>query len=193
MNTFTSNNINKDNYEESDFFEDLIDEIIFEENFEVTNPVPKPKLKREVNTHFDVDKTKTIWYIHYLLYPKLDNRKFLALFRRRFRMPYESFARLLITIKHEEAFIRWHEGKRTCTGKPCAPIGLLLLGALRYLGRGFTFDDLFEATGMGEEVHRCFFMCSLNGVLQSYMIYTLSHRKMLRKPLLIRSITRKLG
>ena len=83
---------------------DLIDEIIFEENFEVTNPVPKPKLKREVNTHFDVDKTKTIWYIHYLLYPKLDNRKFLALFRRRFRMPYESFARLLITIKHEEAF-----------------------------------------------------------------------------------------
>ena len=101
MNTFTHNNIddwlllpeNEDNHEESDFFEDLIDEIIFEEDFEIPNPVLKLKKKREVNSHFNVDKTKTIWYIHYLLYPKLDNRKFLALFRRRFRMPYDSFAR----------------------------------------------------------------------------------------------------
>ena len=83
---------NEDNYEESDFFEDLIDEILFEEDFEIPNPVLKLKKKREVNSHFNVDK-KTISYIHYLLYPKLDNRKFLALFRRRFRMPYDSFAR----------------------------------------------------------------------------------------------------
>ena len=48
MNTFTHNNIddrlllpaeNEDNYKESDFFEDLIDEIIFEEDFEIPNPV----------------------------------------------------------------------------------------------------------------------------------------------------------
>ena len=47
---------NEDNYEESDFFEDLIDEILFEEDFEIPNPVLKLKKKREVNSHFNVDK-----------------------------------------------------------------------------------------------------------------------------------------
>ena len=37
-----------------------------------------------------------------------------------------------------------------------SPIGLLLLGSLRYLGRGWTFDDLEETTGIDEEVHRVF-------------------------------------
>jgi hypothetical protein len=32
-----------------------------------------------------------------------------------------------------------------------------VLGSLRYLGRGWTFDDLEEATGISEEVHRVFF------------------------------------
>ena len=36
------------------------------------------------------------------------------------------------------------------------PIGLLLRGSLRYLGRGWAFDDLEESTGMPEEVHRNF-------------------------------------
>ena len=34
---------------------------------------------------------------------------------------------------------------------------LLLLGTLRYLGRGWTFDDVYEATGISQEVHRTFF------------------------------------
>ena len=37
------------------------------------------------------------------------------------------------------------------------PIELLLLGSLRYLGRGWTFDDLEECTGISEETHRVFF------------------------------------
>ena len=37
------------------------------------------------------------------------------------------------------------------------PISLLLLGSLRYIGRGWCFDDLEEATGISEEVHRVFF------------------------------------
>ena len=32
-----------------------------------------------------------------------------------------------------------------------------MLGALRYLGRGLTFDDLEEMTAIGEETHRRFF------------------------------------
>jgi hypothetical protein len=33
----------------------------------------------------------------------------------------------------------------------------LILGALRYLGRGWTFDDCEESTAIGEETHRVFF------------------------------------
>ena len=38
----------------------------------------------------------------------------------------------------------------------CSSIGLLLLGSLK-LERGFTFDDLYEAIGISEEVHRRIF------------------------------------
>ncbi len=38
-----------------------------------------------------------------------------------------------------------------------SPIELLVLGALRYLGRGFTFDDIEECTAILRDVHRVFF------------------------------------
>ena len=34
---------------------------------------------------------------------------------------------------------------------------MLVLGSLRYLGRGWTFDDIEENTAIGKEVHRTFF------------------------------------
>lgn len=37
------------------------------------------------------------------------------------------------------------------------PIELLVLGALQYLGRGLTFDDIEEATAISAEVHDVFF------------------------------------
>ena len=41
-------------------------------------------------------------------------------------------------------FPRWMA--KDATGKISSPLELLILGSLRYLGRGFTFDDLEEAT-----------------------------------------------
>ena len=38
-----------------------------------------------------------------------------------------------------------------------SPLELLLLGSLRYLGRGFTFDDCEEYTARSKEVYRVFF------------------------------------
>ena len=38
-----------------------------------------------------------------------------------------------------------------------SPFELLLLGSLRCLGRGWTFDDLEESTYVSRDVHRCFF------------------------------------
>ncbi|CAB9523595.1 Plant transposon protein [Seminavis robusta] len=42
-------------------------------------------------------------------------------------------------------------------GQESFPIQLMVLGALRYLGRGLTFDDLKEFTAINEETHRQFF------------------------------------
>ena len=42
-------------------------------------------------------------------------------------------------------------------GKPASPLELFILRSLRYLGRGWTFDDFEESTAISKEVHRCFF------------------------------------
>lgn len=57
--------------------------------------------------------------------------------------------------KEDDLFKHWH-GK-SANKKRCSPIELLVLGALRYLGRGWTFDDLEESTAVSRDVHRCFF------------------------------------
>lgn len=50
-----------------------------------------------------------------------------------------------------------HAEKKDAVGRDGSPLELLILGALRYLGRGWSFDDLEEATGISQEVHRRFF------------------------------------
>jgi hypothetical protein len=39
---------------------------------------------------------------------------------------------------------------------------LLVLGSLRYLGRGWTFDDIEESMAVSQEVHRNFFHVFIN-------------------------------
>ncbi|KAG7369524.1 DDE superfamily endonuclease [Nitzschia inconspicua] len=87
---------------------------------------------------------------------------FEAKFRRRFRLPYSEFQNLVDLCKQDSTsengyFKRWRPGTAAADGKPGSPIELLVLTALRYLGRGWTFDDLEEATAISEEVIRNFF------------------------------------
>ena len=77
-------------------------------------------------------------------------------FRRRFRMPYDSFGSMLDEVSNHPFFHHW-KPSRTVEQPRMKPIGLLLLGSLRYLGKGWTFDDLEESTGISEEVHHNFF------------------------------------
>lgn len=78
--------------------------------------------------------------------------------------------------KQSEILSRWHPGNVDAMGKPCAPIELLFLASLRYLGRGWTFDDLEEATAVSEEVLRVFFHKFLDfGTQVIYRKYVLSH------------------
>jgi len=98
---------------------------------------------------------KTSWCFLHVKHPPLGDQKFEAKFRRRFRMPYGEFTKLLAKVKSDGSFRRWMS--KDAVGKESSPIELLLLGSLRYLGRGLTFDDLEEHTATNEETHRQFF------------------------------------
>lgn len=55
----------------------------------------------------------------------------------------------------DDCFYRWREDG--VSNRKVSPMELLVLGSLRYLGRGWTFDDLEESTFIDKEVHRVFF------------------------------------
>ena len=93
----------------------------------------------------------------YIGCPHLDNPRFHVVFRRRFRMPYSSFQDLVSFAQDHPLFERWREGNVDALHQPATPLPLLLLCALRYIGRGWTFDDLTENTGISEEIVRVFF------------------------------------
>lgn len=101
-----------------------------------------------------IDPTESHWYMLYAQNPELDDR-FHNKFRRRFRVPFQNYLELVEEAVEKEWFPRW--GGSDATGRVASPIELLVLGSLRYLGRGWTFDDIEEATAISEEVHRVFF------------------------------------
>jgi hypothetical protein len=86
------------------------------------------------------------------MHPKFDQQ-----FRRRFRMPFEQFVELVEMATESDHLSRWHRGNTDARGVEVIPIELLCLTSLRYLGRGWTFDDLAEATCISEETCRKFF------------------------------------
>lgn len=104
---------------------------------------------------------KSIWYAMYVDEPDLDCPRFQKIFRVRFRLPYSVFQEILEGLKGHSDFAQWYshdKGRgRDAKGELASPIELLLLGVLRYLGRGWTFDDLEEVTCIGKETHRRFF------------------------------------
>ena len=98
----------------------------------------------------------TPWFTEYLESPNIASPKFQRKFRRRFRMPYASFTKHLVEVKGSHNFRTWRSDSYDCVGRQSSHIELLLLGALRYLGRAWTLDDLEEQTMICEEVHRRF-------------------------------------
>jgi hypothetical protein len=61
-------------------------------------------------------------------------------------------------VKESDLFKRWLSFD--AVGKESSPIELMVLGALRYLGRGWTFNDLEESTAIHEETPQIFFHVS---------------------------------
>lgn len=133
-----------------------------------TTQSPKPKRQRScfrknvnirrsdngVELH-TIDAKDCHWNTTYFENPATDDKKFVNKFRRRFRCSYDCFLLLLEHVKEAQEFERWQ--RKDAVGRSSSPIQLLVLGTLRYLGRGWTFDDLEEATSISEETFRQFF------------------------------------
>ncbi|KAL3758310.1 hypothetical protein ACHAWU_004275 [Discostella pseudostelligera] len=117
----------------------------------------RPILARRTETGEleEILPTQSLWYLLYVEAPNVDCMRFQHKFRRRFRMPHASFVNLVADAKAGNWFPTWMGCN--CAGKKASPLELLILGALRYIGRGWTFDDLEEATAIGEDTHRRFF------------------------------------
>jgi hypothetical protein len=129
----------------------------------------------------------SLWWVMYIQDPKPECRRWSKSFRQRFRMPYDSFVKIL-KMMHEDDndiyFRRWKSAmqqqevdqeshaRRSVPPRKVSPIELLLSGSLRYLGRGWTFDDLEESTFISRDVHRCFFhhFCAF-GAQKLYPLY----------------------
>ncbi|KAL7518921.1 hypothetical protein ACHAWX_003722 [Stephanocyclus meneghinianus] len=80
-----------------------------------------------------IKPTKSMWYLHYVDSPILDDSTLLPKF-----------------CKGSDLFDKW----QGCDviGSAATPTELLVLRALQYLGRGWTFDDIEETTAMSAEV-----------------------------------------
>ena len=124
-----------------------------------------------------LDPKDTYWYRLYVMSPQLSNSKFGRKFRLRFWLPYDSFMELLQVISSHDIFNRCHKKENNHK-----VIGSLLLVSLRYLGRGWTFDNLEETTPISEEVHRNFPTLLLHMGVRSYILNMLHIQKILWKP-----------
>ena len=122
-------------------------------------PVPKSRCPTYKFSRLDsslglqriVPSTST-WYFLYVGNELLKHDVTLQLqFRNRFRMTFNSYSELLLMCKGSDIFSAWRKKKWNTRG---SLIELLLLGSLRYLGRGWTFDDIEESTAISVDTHR---------------------------------------
>lgn len=87
----------------------------------------------------DFLSTDTLWYLMYTQHPPHNNRLRKA-FRNRFHLTHDSCLELACDMMHHKLFERWVN--KNCAGVDPSNFKLSLLGALQYLSRGHTFDDI---------------------------------------------------
>ena len=76
-----------------------------------------------------------------------------VLFRRRFRVPFHVFVRLVALTREKN----WFTERPDASGRRGAPLELKILGVLRVLGRGYCFDGIEELSFISAECNRMFF------------------------------------
>jgi hypothetical protein len=99
---------------------------------------------------------ESLWYCFYVQNFYInEDVKLQKAFRNHFRLPYKQYLELVQLFQSNELFDRWCGYKSN--NKKVSPVELLVLGSLRYLGHGWTFDDCEESTAIDKEVYCCFF------------------------------------
>ena len=133
---------------------------------EVDRPkVPRAPYKKRVYYWTNPDTGKrsvmtwkhTFWYNNYVINTQQHDSRWANKFRKRFRLPYSSFLDLVNLCSESKMFSQWSRvGFTKYYKKYGAPLELLVLCVLCYLGCGFTVDDLYEETTISEETIRKF-------------------------------------
>ena len=113
--------------------------------------------KESADSELQIIKPKECqwWDMYVNNYLTLEDSSMWAKFWVRFRIPYFNYLELPQWIGDNTRFARWCGVKSN--NKISSPIELLVLGSLRYIGRGWTFDNIEEQTAISKEVHRSFF------------------------------------
>jgi hypothetical protein len=102
------------------------------------------------------DPYKCNWYYCYVLNPKTEEPLFHKIFRYKFRITFNIFKCLTEELENCDLFSRWHSGRLSGDKRRSVPLSLLILAAMRYLGRSETLDTLSEHIEVGAEVIRNF-------------------------------------
>jgi hypothetical protein len=136
---------------------------------------PKTRTQRFVYARRDTEDgpleiilpEESMWYKFYVrnFYITQDT-KLAKAFHNCFRLPYPQFLQLVEDIHSNDLFDRWCGFKSN--NKKVSPVELLLLGLLRYLGRGWTFDDCEESTAIDQDVHRSSFCVFIKSAVQFF-------------------------
>jgi hypothetical protein len=124
--------------------------------------IPAKIRKKCIQNQYKVeDRYQSIFYKTYIL-PSLEEDSPIRnisttigkKFRRRFRVPFSVFTEICSSIK---AAHNLKEGKCDAKGEECIKLSLLVLGSLRIIGSGCTFDSIEELTCVSQDKHRKFF------------------------------------
>jgi hypothetical protein len=137
--------------------------LLVEDNVNIEPEAPKRK-SRKRNPRPDYTQTSW-WRLIHDPEVKNENSRQHKYFRRRFRLPFALYE-VLLNICYDRNWFPAHKRRNPNDEngifhpayKNAAPLELKLLGALRILGRGGPFDDLYDGSGIHENTHRTFFI-----------------------------------
>ncbi len=128
--------------------------------------ISRPRWHTDPVTQVRRQKTPKMsaWWEDYIDDPQPGNQHWAKEFRQNFCLPYASYVMILDMISSDQSkglFDRWKTNSNCYesenkNNKSVSPIELLLLGSLRYLGRGWTFDNMCDVTYISRDVHRKF-------------------------------------
>ena len=117
----------------------------------------RKRKKRGKNEYTAHDRVMSLFSQKYLHHSNEEEKideysRFGKKFRLRFRVPFVLFEAIVKDIRP-----RYGIGPSDCKGRDAVTLELLVLGSLRFIATGCSFDTIEELTNVSDEKHRTFF------------------------------------